>query len=187
VRGRPRKLCTREPNGRPSRAAKKTLRIAIEREIKPPGLISGTEVRRFWQTTASNVRTEHFGTPCGQLLLCGKLAETQYEAARRWDRLSARYRQAIGAPRPNPQSPLIEASAQGNGYGDADLRLEVDQAVVERFAAAHSALALCGRAVEKVVRECSEGVGRLPAGYLELLFLRRGLDALARAWRSSGS
>jgi hypothetical protein len=116
-------------------------------------------------------------------MLCGKLDEAQYSAARRWDRLSARYRQAIGAPRPDPHSPLVEASAQGTGYGEADFSLEVDRAIIDRFAAAHSALALCGREVEKTVRECCEGVGRLPAGYAELLFLRRGLDALARAWR----
>jgi hypothetical protein len=187
MRGRPRKLGPREPNGRPSRSAKKSIRLVIERDLKPPGLISGTEVRRFWQTTAANVRHEHFGTPCGMLLLCGKLAETEYQAARMWDRLAARYQQAIGAPRPDPHSPLIGVSAPGNGYSGADFSLEVDQAIVERFAAAHSALALCGRGVERVVRECSEGVGRLPAGYLELLFLRKGLDALAGVWRLSGS
>jgi hypothetical protein len=145
------------------------------------------EFRRFSTTTAANARHEHFGTPLGQLLLCGKLVDAQYEAGGRWDRLSARSRQAIGAPRPDPHSPLIGVSGHGNGYGDADFTLEVDQAIVERFAAAHSALALCGRAVENILRECCEGVGRPPAGYLGTLFLRRGLDALARAWRLSGS
>jgi hypothetical protein len=185
VRGRPRKVgVAREPSGRPSRSAKRAIRSAIEREIKPEGLISGTEVRRFWTAAATNARHEHFGQP-HRSASCGKLVETQYEAARRWDRLSARYRQAIGAPRPDPHSPLVEVSGHGNGYGD--FSLEVDQAIVERFSAAHSAFALCGRSVERATRECVEGIGRLPAGYWELLCLRKGLDALAGVWRLTGS
>jgi hypothetical protein len=86
----------------------------------------------------------------------GKLAEAQFEVAMRWDRLAARYQQTIGTPRPDPYSPLIGVSGHGNGYGDADFNLEVDEAIVERFASAHSALALCGKAVEKTTRECVE-------------------------------
>src|SRR6516165_7253898 len=98
-RGRPRKSGVREPNGRLSRAAAKTLRRQVEDEIRPEGLISPLEIRRFWVKAAGQARLEAFGTPVGQLMLMGKIDEVQYSAARAWNKLAARYRLAVEAPR----------------------------------------------------------------------------------------
>jgi hypothetical protein len=98
-RGRPRLVCPREPNGRPSRSAAKALERQVEAETRPEGLISPLEVRRFWVKAAGHARVEAFGTPVGQLLLFGKLDEAQYSAARGWAKLAARYRLAVEAPR----------------------------------------------------------------------------------------
>jgi hypothetical protein len=72
-RGRPRKVGAREPNGRLSRSAAKTLRSQVEDEIRPEGLISPLEIRRFWIKAAGQARLEAFGTPMRQLMLLGKI------------------------------------------------------------------------------------------------------------------
>jgi hypothetical protein len=184
-RGRPRKVGAREPNGRLSRAAAKALEREVTDEIRPDGLISPLEIRRFWIKAAGAARVEAFGTPVGQLLLFGKLDEAQYSAARSWAKLAARYRLAIEAPG-TPRSAVLErigshsvgaAAAPGDG---------VDKVVIDRFLAARGVLLALGWSVERTVRECCEELGRLPAGYAELLRLRDGLSALARLWRLKG-
>jgi hypothetical protein len=99
MRGRPRKVGAREPNGRLSRSAAKALERQVQAETRPEGLISPLLLHRL----AGNARVEAFGTPVGQLLLFGKLDEAQYSAARGWAKLAARYRLAVEAPRtPRP-------------------------------------------------------------------------------------
>jgi hypothetical protein len=184
VRGRPRKVgVIREPNRRPSRAAKKALRRQVQDEIRPEGLISPTEVRRFWQTAASNVRHEALGTPVGQLLLFGKLDAAQYAAARSWAKLAARYRQSIEAPRHPRSASLERVGSLGAAAAPGDA---VDKAVIDKFLAARSVLLAQGWSVERTVSQCCEELGRAPTGYEELMRLRKGLDALARLWRLSG-
>jgi hypothetical protein len=178
--GRPRKLGPREPNGRPSRAAKKAIRRQVQDEIRPQGLISPPEIRRFWQTAAMSARLEAFGSPVGQLLLFGKLDETQYAAARSWAKLAARYRQAIEAPRSPKSASLERVGSLGAAAAPGDA---VDKAVIDKFLAARSVLFSQGWSVERTVSQCCEELGRAPAGYEELMRLRNGLDALARAWR----
>ena len=94
MRGRPRKVGAREPNGRLSRSAAKALERQVQAETRPEGLISPLLLHRL----AGNARVEAFGTPVGQLLLFGKLEPAQYSAARSWAKLAARYRLAIEAP-----------------------------------------------------------------------------------------
>jgi hypothetical protein len=106
-RGRPRKIGAREPNGRISRAEAKALRRQVQDEIRPTGVISPLEIRRFWVKAAGSARLEAFGTPVGQLLLFGKIDEAQYSAARAWAKLAARYRLAIESPR-RPKSLALE-------------------------------------------------------------------------------
>ena len=103
MRGRPRKVGAREPNGRLSRSAAKALERQVQAETRPEGLISPLLLHRL----AGHARLEAFGTPVGQLLLFGKLDEAQYSAARGWARLAARYRLAIEAPR-TPRSAALE-------------------------------------------------------------------------------
>jgi hypothetical protein len=184
-RGRPRLVCRREPNGRRSRSAAKALARQVEAETRPEGLISPLEVRRFWVKAAGHARVEAFGTPVGQLLLFGKLDAAQYSAARSWAKLAARYRLAIEAPR-TPRSAALErigSRSVGAGAAPGDA---VDKAVIDRFLASRGALLALGWSVERTVRECCEELGRLPAGYEELMRLREGLSALARLWRIKG-
>jgi hypothetical protein len=131
-RGRPRLVCPREPNGRPSRSAAKALERQVQAETRPEGLISPLEIRRFWTKAAGTARLEAFGTPVGQLILFGKLDEAQYSAARAWARLAARYRLAIEAPR-TPRSAGLErigSRSVGAGVAPGDA---IDKAVIDRF------------------------------------------------------
>jgi len=180
-RGRPRKIGAREPNGRLSRSAAKALERQVQAETRPEGLISPLEIRRFWIKAAGHARVEAFGSPVGQLLLFGKLDEAQYSAARTWAKLAARYRLAIEAPR-TPRSAGLERIGSRSVGAAAAPGDAVDKAVTDRFPARGVLLAR-GWSVERTVRECCEELGRLPAGYEELMRLRAGLSALARHWR----
>jgi hypothetical protein len=192
MRGRPRKVGAREPNGRLSRSAAKALERQVEAETRPEGLISPLEVRRFWVKAAGHARVEAFGTPVGQLLLFGKIDAAQYSAARSWAKLAARYRLAVEAPRtprsagleriPGSMSPGTSRSVGAAAApGDA-----VDKGVIDKLLAARGVLLARGWSVERTVRECCEELGRTPAGYEELLRLRDGLSALARLWLVKG-
>jgi hypothetical protein len=77
------------------RVRRKALERQVQNEIRPRGLASPLEIRRFWIKTAGNARLEAFGTPVEQLLLFGKLDEAQYSATRASARLAARYRLPI--------------------------------------------------------------------------------------------
>ena len=138
-RGRPRKIGAREPNGRPSRAAAKALQRQVQDEIRPTGLISPLEIRRFWVKAAGSARLEAFGTPVGQLLLFGKLEPAQYSAARSWAKLAARYRLAIEAPR-TPRSAVLERIGSRSVGAAAAPGDAVDKAVIDRFLAARGVL-----------------------------------------------
>jgi hypothetical protein len=186
-RGRPRKSGAREPNGRLSRAAAKALERQVQAQTKPEGLISPLEVRRFWVKAAGHARVEAFGTPVGQLLLFGKLDAAQYSAARSWAKLAARYRLAIEAPR-TPRSVGLERIGSSRSVGAAAAPGDaVDKAVIDRFLGARGELLARGWSVERTVRECCEELGRLPAGYEELIRLCDGLSALAKLWRLKGA
>jgi hypothetical protein len=186
-RGRPRLVCPREPNGRPSRSAAKALERQVQDEIRPEGLISPLEVRRFWVKAAGHARVEAFGTPVGQLLLFGKLDEAQYSAARTWAKLSARYRLAIEAPR-TPRSAGIERFPGSRSVGAAAAPGDaVERGVIDKFLLARRVLLARGWSVERTVSQVCEELGRAPAGYEELMRLREGLSALARLWRLKGA
>jgi hypothetical protein len=157
----------------------------VQAEIRPEGFISPLEVRRFWIKAAGHARIEAFGTPVGQLVLFGKLDEAQYSAARTWAKLSARYRLAVESPR-TPRSAVLERIGSRSVGAAAAPGDAVDKAVIDRFLAARGALLARGWSVERTVRECCEELGRLPAGYEELMRLREGLSALARLWRLKG-
>jgi hypothetical protein len=165
-----------------SRAAAKALRRQVQDEIRPAGLASPLEIRRYWIRAAGTARLEAFGSPVGQLLLFGKLDETQYSAARAWARLAARYRLAIEAPRKPMSAGLERIGSRSVGAaavsGDA-----VDKAVIGRFLTARSVLLAQGWPVERTVSQCCEELGRVPVGHEELMRLSDGLSALARLWR----
>jgi hypothetical protein len=185
-RGRPPKSGAREPNGRLSRAAAKALERQVQAETRAEGLISPLELRRLWVKAAGHARVEAFGTPVGTLLLLGKIDAAQYSAARRWSKLASRYRLAIEAPR-TPRSAGLERIPGSRSVGAAAAPGDaVDKAVIERFLAARGALLARGWSVERTVCQCCKELGRLPAGYEELLRLREGLSALARLWRLKG-
>jgi hypothetical protein len=184
-RGRPRKIGAREPNGRISRAEAEALKRQVQDEIRPTGLISPLEIRRFWVTAAGSARLEAFGTPVGQLLLFGKIDEAQYSAARAWAKLAARYRLAIESPR-RPKSLALErigSRSVGAAVAPGDA---VDKAVVDKFLAARSVLLAQGWPVERTVSQCCDELGRAPVGHEELMRLREGLSALAKLWRIKG-
>jgi hypothetical protein len=185
-RGRPRKIGAREPNGRISRAAAKALARQVQDEIRPTGLISPLEIRRFWVKAAGSARLEAFGTPIGQLLLFGKIDEAQYSAARAWARLAARYRLAIESPR-KPMSAVLERVSSRSVGAAAAPGDAVDRAVIDRFYAARSVLLAQGWPVERTVSQCCEELGRAPVGHEELMRLREGLSALAKLWRLKGA
>jgi hypothetical protein len=186
MRGRPRKVGAREPNGRLSRSAAKALERQVEAETRPEGLISPLEVRRFWVQAAGHARVEAFGTPVGQLLLFGKLDAAQYSAARSWAKLAACYRLALEAPR-TPRSVGLERFPGSRSVGAAAAPGDaVDKAVIDRFLAARGVLLAQRWRVERTVAQCCEELGQAPAGYEELMRLREGLSALARLWRVKG-
>jgi hypothetical protein len=186
MRGRPRKIGAREANGRLSRAAAKAVARQVQDEIRPTGLASPLEIRRFWVKAAGTARLEAFGTPVGQLLLNGKLDEAQYSAARAWAKLAARYRLAVESPR-NPRSAGLERIGSRSVGAAAAPGDAIDKAVIDRFLAARSLLLAQGWSVERTVCQCCEELGRLPSGYEELMRLREGLSALARLWRVKGA
>jgi hypothetical protein len=184
-RGRPRKSGAREPNGRLSRAEAKALARQVQDEIRPTGLISPLEIRRFWVKAAGSARLEAFGTPVGQLLLAGKIDEAQYSAARHWNRLASRYRLAIESPR-GPKSVGLERIGSSSVGAAATPGDAIDKAVIDRFLAARSVLLAQGWPVERTVSQCCEELGRAPVGHEELMRLSEGLSALAKLWRLRG-
>jgi hypothetical protein len=182
MRGRPRKVGAREPNGRLSRSAAKALERQVEAETGAERLISVSEIRRL----AGVARIEQLGTPVGRLMVFGKIDAAQYSAARRWARLAARYRQALEAPR-QPRNAGLERIPGSRSVGAAAAPGDaVDRAVIDKFLAARGALLARGWAVERTVSQCCEELGRAPVGYEELMRLREGLSALARLWRVKG-
>jgi hypothetical protein len=185
-RGRPRKIGAREPNGRMSRSAAKALRRQVQDEIRPTGLISPTEIRRYWVRAAGSARLEAFGTPVGQLLLLAKINETEYSAARAWAKLAARYRLAIESPSRSKSAGLERIGSRSIGAaaapGDA-----VDRAVIDKFLTARNVLLARGWPVERAVSQCCEELGRAPVGHEELMRLHAGLSALAQLWRLKGA
>jgi hypothetical protein len=186
MRGRPRKVGAREPNGRLSRSAAKALERQVRDEIRPEGLISPLEIRRFWIKAAGHARLEAFGTPVGQLMLFGKLDEAQYSAARSWAKLAARYRLAVESPR-QPKSVGLERIPGSRSVGAAAAPGDaVDKGVIDKFLAARRVLLAQGWSVERTVSQCSEELGRAPVGHEELMRLREGLSALAKLWRLKG-
>jgi hypothetical protein len=184
-RGRPRKVGVREPNGRISRAATKALRREVDVEVRPAGLISPLEIRRYWAKAAGEARLEAFGSPVGQLLLAGKLDEGQYSAARKWNKLAARYRLAIEAPR-GPRTRALERRGSRSVGAASAPGDDVDRAVVVRFHVARSVLLGRGWQVERAVATCCEELGATPAGYEQLMQLREGLGALVQHWKIKG-
>jgi hypothetical protein len=134
-----------------SRSAAKALARQVQDEIRPTGLISPLEIRRFWVKAAGSARLEAFGSPVGQLLLFGKLDEAQYSAARAWARLAARYRLAIEVPR-NAKSASLERIGSRSVGAAAVPDDAVDKAVIDKFLAARSVLLAQGWPVERTDR-----------------------------------
>jgi hypothetical protein len=168
-----------------SRAAAKALARQVQDEIRPAGLISPLEIRRFWVKAAGSARLEAFGSPVGQLLLFGKLDEAQYSAARAWARLAARYRLAIESPS-RPKSVGLERIGSRSVGAAAAPGDAVDKVVIDRFLTARSVLLGLGWPVERTVSQCCEELGRSPVGHEELMRLREGLSVLAKLWRLKG-
>jgi hypothetical protein len=165
-----------------SRAEAKTLRRQVQDEIRPSGMISPLEIRRFWAQAAGQARLEAFGTPIGQLLLAGKIGPEHYSAARKWAGLAARYRLAVEAPKLPRTRALERLGSRSVGAASAPGD-DVDRVVIDRFHAARSVLLGHGWRTERTVSQCTEELGRLPCGFEELQQLRAGLSALVEFWR----
>jgi hypothetical protein len=178
MRGRPRKIGAREPNGRLSRSAAKALERQLAAETRPQGLVSPLELRRL----AGHARLEAFGTPVGQLLLFGKLDAAQYSAALRWAKLAARYRLAVEAPRIPRSAGLERIGSRSVGAaaapGDA-----VDKAVIDRFLAARGVLLARGWSVERtvcrVLRRAGPAARRIRGAHEAARGLERACAAMA--------
>jgi hypothetical protein len=123
------------------------------------------------------------GTQIGQMYLRGKVAASEYSAARRWSALVADYAVACQAPR-EPQTASLEA--RGGTPADPDSDAGVKEARKHRrdtaaYLDGKQALRLAGATAERVVEDVCI-LDQAPAGLVELNALRSGLQSLAAHW-----
>jgi len=130
----------------------------------------------------ADIRLVHqsaYGTSVGRLTLQGKLNETQYAAALQWAAIAQKRARALDMPSADIKSPNLEPRSPGsspNGSSDKASRL-----AILRFDRLISDLRALGLTKGSIIamRECCEGIGRSPAGFIELVGLRDALAALA--------
>ena len=152
-------------------------------QSKDSELLPPTEIRRLAEAAAKGMRDQGWGTQIGQMYLRGKVAASEYSAAKRWNALVADYAVACQAPR-EPQTASLEA--RGGTPADPDSDAGVKEARKHRRDAAafldgKQALRLAGAIAERVVEDVCI-LDQAPAGLVELNALRSGLQSLAAHW-----
>lgn len=177
--GRKRKTGAREPNGRISRVAQREADTSL----------APSAIRALLASNLKIVQSQEYGTPVGRLMLEGSITPIQWSAAKMWDRIARDYQLAINAPPPDPRAQEMHAPRQHPPDPESaagERQAEREGRAVERFREARDQiLEVHGHACLRSVREVCEGVGRPPAGYAELIELRRGLSVLVAAWHLS--
>jgi hypothetical protein len=182
---------SRKRTGRKRIAGDRTPRGCLSRNLeKDIGAASPTAVARLVQEALRGCADEMFAAPLGRLFLEGKLSAAEFEAGKRWDRLSRRYYLAIGAPRPDPQiGSLSHAEKRKSDWTDLNLdseigqdRLRVDREIIEAFQAARAVVAEQGAAAERDMRRLCEGMGEFPAEFEALTRAKHALGNLAWFW-----
>jgi hypothetical protein len=169
------------------RASCGRLSRSLETDI---GAVSPTAIARLVQESLRGCADEIFAAPLGRLYLEGKLSAAEFEAGKRWDRLSRRFYLAIGAPRPDPRiGSLSHAEKRKADWTDLNLdseigqdRLRVDRELIEAFRAARAVVAEHGAAAERDMRRLCEGMGEFPAGLEALMRAKHALGSLAWFW-----
>lgn len=170
----------REPNGRLSRSTSD----AIE-------AVAPAVVKRLREAAARGVADAEWGTHLGRLFLEAKITPPQYEAGRRWGKLVAQWRRAVGAPPPYPGEGPVAFLGTVRSRADGDdpsvdtsegKRLRAARMrVIQDMQHAHAALIGAGMLAERAVRGiCEEN--EMPIGALGLENLQNGLSWLARFW-----
>lgn len=171
---RRKRMATREPNGKPSRAGQ-------EREFPP------TQIKRLRDAAMAGLRDSEWGTELGRLLLNGVITDSMYAAGKRWAEQAARYNGVIGV------FPLKSASAEGGSWShqpDPDSPrgraiAAQERNAMERYFEAEAVLISGGPGVRVTVRRvCEEG--EVLGGYSEVLALRIGLLKLSDHWGLTG-
>lgn len=183
-----------------SQRFRRTGRRRSPRRRTPCGQISRSLVReiggetpsaviRFVRQSLSECSDQAYGSPLGHLLLQGKITASEFESGRRWDRLSRRYRAAIGAPRSDPTTTPFRAEIPARAPAPTDVdsevgraRAEIDAETIAAFHAAHAIVLGCGAEAERDMRRLCEGLGELPAGYEALNRAKDALRRLAVFW-----
>lgn len=173
-------VLVREPNGRLSRSTSDTI------EAVAPAV-----VKRLRDAAARGAADPEWGTQLGRLFLEAKLTPPQYEAGRRWGKLVAQWRKAIGAPSPYPGEGPVAFLGTVRSRSDGDdppvdtpegKRIRGDRMrVIQDMQQAHAVLVGAGLVAEAAVRgTCEEN--EIPIGTLGLENLQNGLSWLARFW-----
>ena len=152
---------------------------------KDSELLSPTEARRLIDLASAGLRDAIWSTTTGQLYARGKIAASEYAAAKRWFELCSEYDDACQGPRA-PRTASLEVT---NGSSvDPDTLIGIKEAkrherATLNYLEARDALRLSGAIAERVVTSVCIA-GELPAGITELNALRNGLRALSAQWHS---
>ena len=152
---------------------------------KDSELLSPTEARRLIDLASAGLRDAIWSTTAGQLYARGKIAASEYAAAKRWCELCSEYDDACQGPRA-PRTASLEVT---NGSSvDPDTLTGIKEAkrherATLNYLEARDALRLSGATAERVVTSVCIA-GELPAGITELNALRNGLRALSAQWHS---
>lgn len=170
----------REPSGRVSRATADDI-----------DAVSPTAAKRLRDAAARGASDMEWGTEIGRLFLAGEITAPEYEAAKRWGRLVARWHRAIGAyhPYPGPGPVAFLGTVRGRDAGDdphvdskegKKLRAE-RMHTIDEMQEAHAILIGAGMMAEAAVRGTCEANENTTALY-GLGNLKRGLNWLAKWW-----
>lgn len=174
-RGRKRKPnVKRQPNGQPSR----TRRVAAAREEDIKSVVLDYRRRRYGlsKEQAGDALSEW---QIGRLFLNGIISDIQHEAADRYRRVAVAHRRAICNLDGPPRSPSLERLSSGEQ--EERLPADVIARIRKEFDMVDAALRDAGEAARMTVeRTC---LADQPLQDSQTALLRRGLDAVAKAYR----
>ncbi len=143
-------------------------------------------IKRLRDAALNAVHAQEWGTELGRLFLETKITSEQFEAGRRWDRLTQDYHRSMGAAA--MQIRPFEFSVEKGKRADVDPDSEAGEQQAKKhaadrikWAAAREALDGAGFHAARIVAEVVEE-DRLLIGPSDLAALRHGLNALAVAF-----
>ena len=163
-------MAIREPNGRAKR-------------VPSPRMLAPSEVRRLRDAAASGLRAAEWGSSLGWLYIHKQIDDRQYAAGRLWCEIMRNYGAAAQGPR-QPKTANLDPSGGTSADPDSDTgHREARRHVIWTGMgdAGSKRLERAGKLAVRVVNAVCEQ-DQMPAGIVDLHWLRKGLDELSTLW-----